>query len=122
MLQNLKAVNILLRLSIASVFLYAAVAATLQPQNWIWYFPQFVRDAVPQQLLLGGFAAYQVFLSLWILSGKKTFYAASLASLTFLGIIAANINVLDVLFRDFAIFFASLALAVGTYKTSSKKK
>jgi hypothetical protein len=122
MLQNLKAVNILLRLSIASVFLYAAVAATLQPQNWIWYFPQFARDMIPQQLLIEGFASYQVTLSLWVLSGKKTFYAASLASLTFLGIIAANFSILDVLFRDFAIFFASLALAVGTYKQGSKLK
>jgi hypothetical protein len=122
MLQNLKAVNILLRLSIASVFLYAAIAATLQPQNWIWYFPQFVRDIVPQQLLLGGFALYQVTLSLWILSGKRTFYAAALASLTFLGIIVTNLNIIDVLFRDFAIFFASLALTVGSYEKSKKKK
>jgi hypothetical protein len=115
-MQNLKAVNLLLRISIASVFLYAATAATLQPQNWIWYFPQFVRNMFPGNLLLICFSLYQLILSLWILSGKKTFYAAALASLTFLGIISANLNILDVLFRDFAIFFASLALAVGSYR------
>src|SRR6266700_3466912 len=108
-MQNLKAVHFLLQISIASVFLYAAIAATLQPQNWIWYFPQFIQNIFPPQLLLGGFSLYQVLLSVWILSGKKTFCAASLASLTFLGIISANFTVLDVLFRDFAIFFASLA-------------
>jgi len=116
MIQNQRIVNLLLRISIASVFLYAAVAATLQPQNWIWYIPQFARDIFPGQLLLMGFSLFQLFLSLWILSGWKTFYAASLASLTFIGIISANFNVLDVLFRDFAIFFASLALAVGSYE------
>jgi hypothetical protein len=121
-MQNLRIVNLLLRLSIASVFLYATVAAALQPQNWIWYIPQVVRDLFPGPYLLWGFSFYQAFLSLWILSGRKTFSAASLASLTFVGIIAANLSVIDVLFRDFAIFFASLALAAGSYKTGDKKK
>lgn len=120
-MQNLKAVSILLRLSIASVFLYAAIAATLQPQNWIWYIPQFARALFPSQLLLSGFSLYQAALSIWVLSGKRTFYAASLASVTFLGIILANANILDILFRDFAILFASLALAIGTYKKSNKR-
>ena len=115
-MQNLKMVSFLLRVSIASVFLYAAIGATLQPQNWIWYIPQFARNIIPGDILLHGFSVYQLLLSLWILSGKKTFYAALLASVTFLGIIAVNIDVVDVLFRDFAIFFASLALAVGSYK------
>jgi hypothetical protein len=35
-----------------------------------------------------------------------------------LGIIAVNLNALDITFRDFAIFFAATALAVGTYKKS----
>lgn len=115
-MQNLKVVSFLLRLSIASVFLYAASAATFQPQNWIWYIPEFVRHIAPALLLLHVFSLYQVVLSIWILSGRKTFYAASLASLTLLGIIIVNFNVLDVLFRDFTIFFASLALAIGSYK------
>lgn len=121
-MQNPKIVDLLLRLSIVSVFLYAAIAATLQPQNWIWYIPQFARNLLPAQILLSGFSFYQVVLSLWILSGKKTFYAAVLASLTFVGIIIANVTVLDVLFRDFAIFFASLALASGSYKSKAKNR
>ncbi|HXS14678.1 MAG TPA: hypothetical protein VN711_00955 [Candidatus Saccharimonadales bacterium] len=121
-MQNQKVVHILLRLSIASVFLYAAIAATLQPQNWIWYIPQFARNMLPSQTLLAGFSFYQLLLSLWILSGRKTLYAASLSSLTLLGIIIVNVNILDVLFRDFAIFFASLALAVGSYTKGIKQR
>lgn len=120
-MQHPKAVHVLLRISIASVFLYAAIAATLQPENWIWYFPQFVRDFLPGALLLHGFSLYQVVLSIWVLSGWKTFYAASLASLTFLAIIAANFTQLDVLFRDFAIFFAAIALAASDYGTKHPK-
>lgn len=121
-MQNAKLVHILLRVSIASVFLYAAVATTLQPDVWIWYMPALLRDHFPHQLLLGGFSFYEVVLSLWVLSGKQTFYAASLASLTLIGIIVANLQVLDVVFRDFAIFFASTALAVGSYEPKAKKK
>lgn len=118
-MQNIRVVNLLLRVSIASVFLYAAIAATLQPQNWIWYIPQFIQHIAPPDLLLHGFSSYQLVLSLWLLSGKKIFYAAILSSITLLAIIIANSNALDVLFRDFAIFFTSLALAVGSYKKQS---
>lgn len=113
---NPKLVSILLRISIASVFLYAAIASFLEPLAWIDYLPQFLRNLFPGQLLLTGFSLFQIALSVWILSGWKTFISASLAALTLLGIIAANSSQLDTLFRDFAIFFAALALAVSAYK------
>lgn len=114
-------VRILLRISIASVFLYAAIAATLEPMNWIGYLPQFARNLAPTSLLLLGFSLFQVALSLWILSGWKTFYAASLAAITLLAIIGVNFNQLDVLFRDIPIFFAAVALAFSATKKTSKK-
>ena len=119
-MQNLKAVSLLLRLSIASVFLYAAVAATLQPQNWIYFLPQFLTSKFSSVLLLHGFSLFQLLLSMWILSGWKTFYAALLAALTLLGIITVNWGNIDILFRDFAIFFAAVALAVGSSPTKRK--
>lgn len=111
-----KVVLLLLRISIASVFVYAAIAATLQPYNWIGYIPQIAKNMFPAQKLLLGFSLFQLALSIWILTGRKTFYAASLAAITLIGIIAANFSQLDILFRDFAIFFAALALAIGSYK------
>ena len=113
-MKNKKAVLILLRLSIASVFLYAAVAATLQPDNWADYLPTPVRNALGDSLSLTLFSIYQAVLALWILSGKKTLYAASLAALTLLAIIGVNFHQTDILFRDFAIFFSALALAAAT--------
>src|SRR5690348_10206747 len=109
-MRNPQAVKLLLRLSIASVFLYAAIAATLQPYNWVGYFPLFLRHTFSQTLLLGGFSMYQVVLSLWLISGWKERFAALLASITLVAIIVANVSQLDILFRDFAIFFASVAL------------
>ncbi len=115
-MNNQKLVLILLKLSLASVFLYAAAAATLQPYNWIGYIPDILRQKFNSQVLLTLFSLYQLILSLWILSGKKLFYAALLSSLTLLAIIAANFSQIDILFRDFAIFFAALALTIGSYQ------
>ena len=63
---------------------------------------------------------YQIGLALWLLSGKYTFYAAILAAVTLLGIIFPNISDLDVIFRDVAIFFGAVALALLTYPASKK--
>ncbi len=115
-MNNQKNELFLLKLTIASVFLYAAVAATLQPDNWIGYIPGIIMQKFNGQILLFLFSLFQIILSIWILSGKKLFYSALLASLTLLAIMAANFSQLDILFRDFAIFFASLALMVIGYK------
>ena len=111
-----KFVVILLRLSIASVFLYAAVDATIHPFNWVGYIPQFADRFVPILLLLTGFSFFQFILAFWILSGWKQFFSASLASVTLLAIIGVNWGDLTILFRDFAILFAAVALAVGSKK------
>lgn len=116
-MKNAKLVNIFLRLSVASVFIYAAVAATIEPFNWIGYIPQFFRNIFPGSILLLGFSAFQLVLGVWIISGWKTFYAGILAALTTLAVIAANFTQTDILFRDFAIFFSALALTSGSYKT-----
>ncbi|HUZ92750.1 MAG TPA: hypothetical protein VNG29_01995 [Candidatus Paceibacterota bacterium] len=108
-------VSFLLRIGLASVFLYAAVAAFIEPDAWIGYLPIFLRHIFPANLLLAGFSTYEALLSLWLLSGKKAFYAALLAAITLVGIIVANIGALDIVFRDFAIFFSALALAALSY-------
>lgn len=111
-MKNEKLALFLLRLGIASVFLYAAIAATLEPSNWIGYLPQFLRSIFPAETLLRLFSAYQVVLSLWLLWGKKIFWASLLSILTFIAIITVNIGSLDIVFRDIAILFAALSLAV----------
>jgi len=114
---NKKLPLLFLKLSIASVFLYAAVAATVQPFNWIGFIPQFATHIAPAELLLRFFSLYQLILALWILSGWKQLFSSCLSAVTLLGIIGANWGDIDILFRDFAIFFAALALAF-----SSKRK
>ncbi len=111
-MKNEKLALFLLRLGIASVFLYAAIAATLEPSNWVGYLPQSLRSIFPAETLLHLFSAYQVLLSLWLLWGKKLLYPSVLSVLTFIAIIISNIGQLDIVFRDIAILFAALSLAV----------
>lgn len=101
----------LLRIGLAVVFLYAAIAAMLDPNSWIGYFPGFLQNLIPAAILLPIFSFYEVLLALWLLSGRKLFYASMFAALTLVGIIGANTSLMDILFRDVAIFFAALALA-----------
>ena len=121
-MNNGKLVSILLRIGIAITFLYAALGTTLHPNDWIWFFPKFLRDSVPHPLLLTGFSIYEVVLGVWLIVGWRTMYTAALAGITLLGIIFSNLSTIDIVFRDFAIFFADAALVVGSYQPSKKKK
>ena len=104
--------SFLLRVGLASVFLYAAVAAFLDPAAWIGFLPSWIRSVMPMGTVLFLFSSYEVLLALWLLSNKKVIYAAGLSALTLLAIIAQNILALDLVFRDVAILFAALALGV----------
>lgn len=106
----------LLRSAIASVFVYAAISSFVTPDNWIGYFPLFLRHLIPQSLLLTFFSIYELILAVWLLTGKLTFFAALLAAVTLSGIIVFNIDQLDIVFRDLAIILAALSLATFTYK------
>ncbi|MBI2146736.1 hypothetical protein HYU22_05345 [Candidatus Woesearchaeota archaeon] len=105
-----------LRLAIAVPFLYAAIAALLQPEAWIGFIPGWVQAFIPANLLLPGFSIYEIVLSLWLLSGKKVVYSASVAAVTLALITITNLTVLDIVFRDIGLILAAVALAVLSYK------
>lgn len=111
-----KLVNYLLQIGLASVFLYAAIASFIEPNNWIGYLPVFLRDIFPVKLLLAAFSLYELALAIWLLMGRYTFYASLLSAATLMGIIVLNLGELDIVFRDVAIVFSALALAVATHK------
>ncbi len=114
--------SLLLRFGLAVVFLYAAIAAFLEPNNWVGYLPVFLKKILPTNVLLGGFSIYEVFLAVWLLLGKKIFYVALLSALTLAAIIVFNIGVIDIVFRDFAILSAAFALAILSYQEIYEKK
>ncbi|MEK6900590.1 MAG: DoxX family membrane protein [Nanoarchaeota archaeon] len=108
--------SFILRVALAVPFLYAAVSATLQPESWIGFMPLWLRSIFAQQLLLGAFSLYEFVLSLWLISGWKTRYAAGLAVITMASIIVVNIAALDIVFRDVGLLLAAVSLGVLHHK------
>ena len=105
-------VSFLLRVGLATVFLYAAFGAFLDPDSWVGFLPLWMRNLVPERLLLAGFSSYEIVLSLWLLSDKYIKYAAALSALTLAAVIVQNYQAMDIVFRDVAILFSALALYV----------
>ena len=101
---------ILLRFGLAFVFFYAAIASYLSPNNWIGFFPMFVKNILPSQFLLTTFSFYELALGFWLISGKWPVISAGLAAASILGIIVFNFGAMDIIFRDTGLLFAALAL------------
>lgn len=104
-------VLVLLRLGIAFTFFYAAIFSFLNPNDWVGFFPIFLRELFGAQLL-NIFSFYELILGFWLLSGKYGFAASLISAATIAGIVVFNLGALDIVFRDVGLFFAALALAV----------
>jgi uncharacterized membrane protein YphA (DoxX/SURF4 family) len=109
-LANKKIVSWLLRGALALVFLYASISSFLGPQDWVGYFPSFLRNIVPDAVLLPFFSVYELALAMWLLSGWLTKYAALLAAATLAGIVAFNFQLFLITFRDMALVLTAVGL------------
>lgn len=107
-------VSLLLRFGLAIVFLYASVSSLKNPQDWVGYLPTFAKKVAPAQALLKVFSVYEAILAAWLLSGWLAKYAALLCAATLAGIVMSNFSLFAITFRDIALFFAALALAVNS--------
>lgn len=112
--------SLFLRLGLATIFLYAAVSSFLAPEEWVGYFPQFLRDMVSPDILLPVFSIYELLLAAWLLSGLYVQYAALLSAATLAGIVVSNFQLFAITFRDIALIFASIALFFEARRRSSK--
>ena len=101
---------ILLRLGIAFGFFYAAIFSFLNPNDWIGFFPLFLRDFFDANPLLNAFSFFEIILGFWLISGKWLAASAAFSALSIIGIIVFNLGDFDIVFRDVGLFFAALAL------------
>ena len=104
---------LLLRIGLATVFLFAAISSFLSPSDWIGYLPKFARDIVSANILLPIFSIGEVVLAAWLLSGVYVRFAALVCVAMLGGIVLANFSLLPISFRDIGLLFAALALAVS---------
>lgn len=109
-------VSLLLRVGVAFSLIYPAVSGFFTPDAWVGYFPAFVLTLLGSEemltYLLHGFGILEIVLGLWILAGRNIFYPAVASTVILFLIVAFNISLLDILFRDIPIMLMALALAL----------
>lgn len=102
----------LLRIGLATMFLYAAISSFLQPNEWLGFLPGFVLAVFDGELVLKFFSVIEIVVATWLLSGVYTRYAALLAGVMLLGITISNLSLLAISFRDIGLAMAAFALAL----------
>lgn len=106
----------LLRISLAFVFIYVAIAAFITPFNWIGFIPSFITDKITRAYVLHFHSFFNIILGMWLLSGWKTFYAAIVSCIALFGIIIFNLGAFDIIFRDVAILLSAVVLAFLSFE------
>lgn len=112
--QNLT--GLLLRAGLSVILLYAAISSFANPQDWVGYLPGVLTDRFSADVLLKLFSVYELALAAWLLSGVYVRYAALVCVATLAGIVVTNFELFAITFRDIALIFAALALAVTAGK------
>src|SRR3989338_1325789 len=115
-MNRISAARWFLRLGLPLGFGYSAVGGYLNPDAFLKYVPDFVQNILPAIFFLPIFGGFEVFLVLWLLSPWLVRYAALVAFAMMIGIVFSNFEYFSVLFRNVAIGFAALALAVLEWK------
>lgn len=115
-----KNVLLLLRSSLAFVFIYAGSMSLINPNDWIGFIPAFIQDIINPRVFLMFYSIYEIILGLWLLSGVFIWYSALLSLFTVIGIIFGNISQFIVVFRDIPMIFISYIL-MASQKNPFKK-
>lgn len=103
--------DLLLRIGLALVFIFAGVSAFLSPTDWIGYIPEIIEDyGMTRELALQLHAAGDIFLGAWILSGIAGSWAGFFAGTWLIVItVVSGPSLLLITFRDVGLAFAAFA-------------
>ncbi len=102
--------SLIIRVGLALVFLYAGINAFIQPSAWISFIPEFSTRFIDPEISLDILSVFQIFLALWLLSGRYVKYSASLAISMLVGLMLFNLGTFLITFRDIGLIAAASAL------------
>lgn len=105
-----------LRLGLAFAFIYPAVSAFIEPNNWIGFIPVFIRDVVPADIFLPIYSIAELIIGAGILLSKNPFYYALSGAFVLVLVVILNIGSFDLVFRDVSIIAMALAFIWLTVK------
>jgi hypothetical protein len=108
------------RLGLAFPFIYAAIASLINPSFWVGFFPPFLTNAISTNVLITGWAIFQIGVGIWLLVGKKILIPSIIAAIMLIGILIFNIKLLDIIFRDVSILATAIVLIIASYKEQKK--
>ncbi|MBI1961539.1 MAG: hypothetical protein HYS45_02460 [Parcubacteria group bacterium] len=103
----------LIRLALAASFAYVGISSFTNPDLWAGFVPPFVASVVPVAAFLKIHGTFEVFLALWLLSGKAQAVAGLIAAVFLFVIVLFNLSAWDIVFRDVSLGLAALALVFG---------
>jgi len=103
--------SFLLRVGLAFSFLYAAISAFMEPSLWIGFIPPWIGESLPTTTALHAFSIVEIIVAIWLLWGKRTFWAAGASVVLLVCIIIPNMGSFPIIFRDITMLFSALALA-----------
>lgn len=109
--RKINLVSLLIRIGLIFVFAWAAIFILITPEKYLHYMPSFVGFIMPREIALYLFSFYEIFLCIWLATGKKTFYSGIVTAVTIAALTVVNYGEIGTLFRNVSIFFSSLALA-----------
>ncbi|HEX6462202.1 MAG TPA: DoxX family membrane protein [Candidatus Saccharimonadales bacterium] len=112
--------SLLIRIGLAIIFTYAAVASFVSPREWIGFLPQPLTAIFPAEILLQIFSVVELLLAAWLLSGVYVRFAALFAAFMLAGIVVSNFQLFSISFRDIALIFAALALAAMSHNAAKE--
>ena len=104
-----------LRIGLAFVFVYAAISAFIDPEAWIGFVPSWVGN-IERAYTLFVHDIVNLVLGLWLLSGRKTYWASVVSAVVLAVIVLVNLGSFIITFRDIGLFFAAVALAIMSKK------
>lgn len=122
---RIKLASLFIRVGLALVFFYAAFSAFKTPNAWISFIPEFTADFIKPKITLDIISVLQIYLGIWLLTGKYVHYAALVAASFLGGLMIFNLDAFLITFRDVAVIAACGALFLlnfGDNKTSTKLK
>jgi uncharacterized membrane protein YphA (DoxX/SURF4 family) len=109
-------ISLFLRIGLAIGFVYAAISSLLNPTNWIGFVPDFVEILISKELFLTLYSVFEIVLGLFLILNYKTFYVSIVSTATLFFITIGNLSAFDIVFRDVAILFMSVALNVLSWE------
>ncbi len=105
-----KKIEYILRFGLAFAFIYPAISAFVEPNNWIGFIPVFIREIVPASIFLPIYSVAELIIGAGIIFSKNPLYYAVSGIFILSAVVILNVGSFDLVFRDVSVIGIAVAL------------